>query len=308
MKMDQLFQFVEIVRAGSINKAAQKLFISQSTLSLSIRALETELGARLFFRKSNGVELTELGEEFLKQTEPLCEQFQNLGMLCEKVQEKAPRLHLAVFYTGYIARAFTRLVKMYAAQNPDFSILEATFTRMTELVVSGSCELAVYSLISTSRLLCLNHLKQNGLSFQPLCKMNAYIMLRDDHPVLDGGCGSLSMDMLEEYPYTSSPDKLSQTDWIVLTGKPQRNMRHILTCSRENMTDLILSTNAFSIVPFNNTLYASGLPYQNGAIRMVPIDGPGLDYELGFIWRRSVNLSPPALDYIGFLKEELGIQ
>ena len=66
--MDQeILAFLEICRCKSISKAAEKLFISQSSLSTKIRILERNLGYSLFIRGkgSRSVMLTDKGEKFL---------------------------------------------------------------------------------------------------------------------------------------------------------------------------------------------------------------------------------------------------
>ena len=59
---NQLVYLVEVVEQQNFTKAAEKLFVSQSTLSKSIKALEAELGAELIDRKAKGFVLTEAGE------------------------------------------------------------------------------------------------------------------------------------------------------------------------------------------------------------------------------------------------------
>lgn len=58
MHFHNLKRVLEIWKRGSINKAAKNLFTSQSSLSHSIHALETELGLSLFARSNRGIELT----------------------------------------------------------------------------------------------------------------------------------------------------------------------------------------------------------------------------------------------------------
>ena len=57
--------FYDVAKYGSISKAAQYGFTSQPAVSKSIKKLEEELGIQLFYRKLNGVELTEKGKELL---------------------------------------------------------------------------------------------------------------------------------------------------------------------------------------------------------------------------------------------------
>ena len=66
MKLSQFEQIVMINETGSINLAAERLFMSQSQLSSSVRALEKELGADIFIRSNKGISLTPFGEEFYR--------------------------------------------------------------------------------------------------------------------------------------------------------------------------------------------------------------------------------------------------
>lgn len=51
MTLTQLKYIIEVANAGSINKAAGNLFITQPSLSSAIAELETEIGVKLFFKK-----------------------------------------------------------------------------------------------------------------------------------------------------------------------------------------------------------------------------------------------------------------
>ena len=76
MNFQQLNYVVEISKCGSINKAANKLFLSQSGISTAIRELEEELGIQFFVRSNRGVEFTPDGREFLGYAASLLEQKQ----------------------------------------------------------------------------------------------------------------------------------------------------------------------------------------------------------------------------------------
>ena len=57
--------FYEVAKSGSITKAAENSYISQSAISKSIKKLESELNVQLFYRETNGVRLTDKGKELL---------------------------------------------------------------------------------------------------------------------------------------------------------------------------------------------------------------------------------------------------
>ena len=69
MTLKQILYVRAVSKAGSIGKAAESLFISQSSLSESIQNLEREYNMVLFERTSKGISLTRQGQEFLKDTQ-----------------------------------------------------------------------------------------------------------------------------------------------------------------------------------------------------------------------------------------------
>ena len=62
MDIFQFEQFQMIAECGTMREAAERLFLSQSTLSHNIKKLEAELGCKLFTRSSNQLRLTPYGE------------------------------------------------------------------------------------------------------------------------------------------------------------------------------------------------------------------------------------------------------
>ncbi|HNF90352.1 MAG TPA: LysR family transcriptional regulator, partial [Thiobacillaceae bacterium] len=70
-RLKQLRAFYQVVRCGSISKAADKLFLSQPSVSLQIQALERELNVVLFERRGPHLKLTPEGEVLFQLSEPL---------------------------------------------------------------------------------------------------------------------------------------------------------------------------------------------------------------------------------------------
>ena len=66
MTIQQCKYVMKIAKTGSFSEAAKQLFIAQSSLSISIKQLEQELGIKIFERSGNGVYLTNEGEEFAR--------------------------------------------------------------------------------------------------------------------------------------------------------------------------------------------------------------------------------------------------
>jgi len=69
LALNQIEAFVEVVRAGSISRAAERLSISQPAITARIQALEAAMGARLFVRSRAGTRLTDAGRTLLPYAE-----------------------------------------------------------------------------------------------------------------------------------------------------------------------------------------------------------------------------------------------
>ncbi|MBS1419922.1 MAG: hypothetical protein DBX49_00545 [Clostridia bacterium] len=71
MELEQLRIFVAVARCGSFSLGAKKLYISHSTTSRAVAALEAELGVRLLERGNRVLGLTAAGERLLEEAEAL---------------------------------------------------------------------------------------------------------------------------------------------------------------------------------------------------------------------------------------------
>ena len=78
MTLQQIFYAITISDYGSMNKAAEALFISQPTLTNAVKELENEVGINIFNRSGKGVVPTQEGEEFLTYARQLYQQYELL--------------------------------------------------------------------------------------------------------------------------------------------------------------------------------------------------------------------------------------
>ncbi len=67
--LKQLQHFVAVAQTGQVSRAAQRCYISQPSLTTSLKNLEAELGVQLFTRHADGLRLTVQGEGFLRHAE-----------------------------------------------------------------------------------------------------------------------------------------------------------------------------------------------------------------------------------------------
>ena len=65
MTLQQLRYVITISETGSLNKAAELLYVAQPSLTGAVKELERELGITIFHRSGRGVSLTNEGLEFI---------------------------------------------------------------------------------------------------------------------------------------------------------------------------------------------------------------------------------------------------
>ena len=94
MTLQQLKYAVTVAECGTISAAAEKLFISQPSLTTAIRELESEMGVTIFSRTNRGVIVSREGEEFLGYARQILSQAQLLQEL------DAPAGRLFGLYAG----------------------------------------------------------------------------------------------------------------------------------------------------------------------------------------------------------------
>lgn len=98
MDLYQIRYFVTIAQTGNFTKAAERLFVSQPSLSAGIKKLERELGVMLFERGGRRVLLTPAGQFFLAKAEAMLKDYQFMLQDIQKFKEQ-PTLRLGTLHT-----------------------------------------------------------------------------------------------------------------------------------------------------------------------------------------------------------------
>lgn len=124
MEFYQLRTFSAVAEAGHLTRAAERLHLSQPALSGQIKALEEELGVRLFERTPGGMTLTRAGERLLGQAEKVLAATEEMRNIAKAFQgEIAGRLRIGTV----LAPELIRLGEFYGRAVERFPLLELEF-------------------------------------------------------------------------------------------------------------------------------------------------------------------------------------
>ena len=118
MMLRQIQHFQTIVQENSFNEAAELMHISQSGISQSIKALESEIGVQLIVRKNRSFTLTPAGEHFYKKSLVLTADLEQLCRETVRIDRKdAAELSLGVLST-YSGDEFNRAIAAFSEKYP----------------------------------------------------------------------------------------------------------------------------------------------------------------------------------------------
>ena len=200
MTLQQLKYALMIARSGSINEAAKQLFISQPSLSETIRELESEVGFDIFLRSNRGIVITPEGEEFLSYAGQVTEQF---GLLESKYIDKKTREKFSVSTQHYTfaVKAFVETVKQFGMEQYEFAMHETTTASVIENVKDFKSEIGVLCENDFNEQVLNKMFKENGLEFVELFQCNTFVYLWAGHPLAKQDV--ISMEELDEYPCLS---------------------------------------------------------------------------------------------------------
>lgn len=139
MEIKHLKAFLTIVEEGSINRAAQTLHIAQPPLSRQIKALEEELGVKLFIRGTKEIQLTEEGHLLMSRSKEIMEL---VGNTCQEISNFSIN-NVGVLNIGFVSSIGTSVIPEVISNfrltypKVQFRLWEGGSLRIIELVDKG---------------------------------------------------------------------------------------------------------------------------------------------------------------------------
>lgn len=148
-----------IYQNGSFSKAADELFISQSSLSMAIQRMETEIGVPLFDRRQHPVKLTQAGQELIRYYQEV--KPRKTDMLA-RIQDLAELRSgsLAVGGTHYLlSYVLPQTIVSFSTQYPNMTLnlIEAPSNRFTDMLLNCDIDLCIKCDLDSPKLQSIGH-------------------------------------------------------------------------------------------------------------------------------------------------------
>lgn len=198
MTIAQLKYAITVADSNSMNEAAGKLFMSQPSLSTTIKELENELGIEIFRRTNRGIITTPEGKEFIGYARQTVQQYELIENKYINKEEQKKKFSVSTQHYAFAVNAFAEMVKQFGMNEYEFAIHETRTSDVIDDVKNFKSEIGILYLNDFNSKVLSKIFVDNGLEFHELLKCGIYAYMWKKHPLAKKKV--VTMSELNEYP------------------------------------------------------------------------------------------------------------
>jgi DNA-binding transcriptional LysR family regulator len=288
----QMQVLIEVARLRSFTKAAEALYITQPSISKTIKAMEEELGVVLFDRVGKKIELTDAGQIIVTQAQQIVTSFQNLMAELDDLRN-LKKGHLRIGLPPMVgASFFPKVIGEFHQRYPDITIqlFEDGAKKVEQDVASGALDVGVVVLPTV----------EAELSCFPFVEEKLNLVVHPTHPLAERESAELA--------------ELAQDGFVLFREDFTLHDRIIGECAKAGFQPhVIYESSQWDLI---SEMVAVGLgitllpeticrEIDDEGVRIIPLVKPVIPWKLGIVWRDDRYLSFATREWIRFAQEVL---
>ena len=299
MTLQQLKYVITVAETGTITEAANKLYVSQPSLTNAIHELEKEMNIVIFNRTNKGITLSKEGDDFLGYARQVLEQAAILEDKYKGNPGGKKQFCVSTQHYSFAVNAFVDLIKQYGQEEYDFSLRETQTYEIIEDVARLRSEIGILFLNDFNQTVLSKLLKSHDLEFHQLFVARPHVFISRKHPLAVNSI--ITNEELEEYPYLSfeqgEHNSFYFSEEILSTLAHKKD---ILVRDRATLFNLLIGLDGYTICSgvINESLNGSN-------IVAIPLDVDD-QMDIGYITHRKGMLSRLGSTYLEALQKYLG--
>lgn len=300
MTLIQLHYLITIAETNSFNKAAEQLYVSQPSLTSSMKELEKELGITLFYRSGRGVTLTNDGMEFLLYAKQIYGQYETVLEKYGKGGTHKKKFGVSTQHYSFAVKAFVDMAKEFDMSRYEFAIRETKTIEVIRDVSTMKSEIGILYLCDFNRKSMEKLFKSANLEFHHLIECQAYVYIWKNHPLAKEK--SICFEQLEEYPCLSFEQGDNSSFYFAEEILSMNEYSRVIKANdRATMLNLMVGLNGYTLCSgiiceeLNGGGYVA-IPYREDE------KNPNSIMEIGYIVRKKTLLSKMANLYLDKLR------
>lgn len=183
MTLQQLKYAITVAETGTITEAANKLYISQPSLTNAIHELEKEMNIIIFNRTNKGISISKEGEDFLGYARQVLEQAAILEDKYKGNNGGKKKFCVSTQHYSFAVNAFVDLIKKFGQDKYDFSLRETQTYEIIEDVARMRSEIGILFLNDFNEKVITKILKSYDLEFHQLFVARPHVFISRKHPL-----------------------------------------------------------------------------------------------------------------------------
>lgn len=231
---------VEVAKAGSLNKAAEKLLTAAPNVSRAIKDLESDIGITIFERTAKGMELTPDGEEFINYAKGILNQIEEVEAFYKSGSAKKQKFSISVPRACYISEAFAQFSKSLTKDSAEIFYKETNSQRTIRNILENGYKLGIIRYAENYDRYFKAMLEEKGLCYELVTEFSYSLIMSAENSLAKKE--TVTFDDLTDYieiahadPYVPSMP-LSK---VVKEELPDNINRRIFIFERASQFDLL---------------------------------------------------------------------
>ena len=278
--------FAAVAAEGNLTRAAERLFVSQPTLTKQIRQLEAQLGVPLFTRSRAGMALTAAGQALAGQIGAVLASWEQALQETKAAASRAARVLRVGFMSSAANEATQQIIAAFNRRRPDWRVdmRQGAWSDATAGLAGGDADVA---------LLRLPFPGQEGMRIEVLLTEPRWVVLPPTHPLAarDHVCFS---DLWDE-PFVAAPAETGpwRDYWLAADERQGHEIRiGYVTDQPDAYLTAIANGYGIALAPESAARY-----YARPGITYRPVTGVSPS-QVGVAWRPANDTNPVVQDFV----------
>lgn len=291
MTLAQLRYAITVAEAASMSEAARNLFISQPSLSASIRELEEEIGVELFRRTNRGISLTPEGEEFIGYARQVVEQYELIESKYLDKEKIKKKFSVSMQHYTFAVNAFVEMVKQFGMDEYEFAVRETRTCDVIEDVKNFKSEIGILYINDFNRKVLEKLFQESNLEFHELLNCHIYVYMSKGHPLASKKM--ITLEELEAYPCLSFDQGSNNSFYFAEEVLSTYEYKRIIKANdRATLLNLMVGMNGYTLCSGIICEELNGADYC--AVRLDSDE----TMTIGYLVRKGVTISPLGKKYL----------
>ena len=296
MTLQQLKYAVTVAECRTISKAAEKVFISQPSLTAAIRQLEDEMNVKIFSRTNKGIAITKDGEIFLSYARQVLEQADLLEEKFTGKRKSNPFFSVSCQHYSFAVNAFVDVIKEFGGDKYSFTLRETQTFEIIEDVSRLKSEIGILYTDSKNEEVIGKLLKKNELEFSELFTAEPHVFISDRNPL----CKKSRITVKDLAPFPYLVFEQGERSSFYFSEEPYPAIDHektIMVRDRATLFNLLIGLDGFTV---SSGVIDEELNGEHIISRPLELDEK---MRIGIITKKNVILSRYAARYIEAVKK-----